>query len=133
MALSLNQLIQLNNTLITEHGRVFSDSYSFSNVDIELASGNVRRFTKPPRLTFSFSWNYCPDKQTMTVDGKVGRDFIYNTAFTNDQIFLSIQSDRNNEWKYYNCMLSDYSESLIRHEMATQTKYYNISMSLSEI
>lgn len=133
MALSLNQLIQLNSTLITEHGRTFSDSYSYGNTDIELASGNTRRFLKPPKLNFSFSWNYCPDKQSMTVDAKAGRDFLYTTAFTNDPILLSIQSDRNNEWKNYTCYLSDYSESLVRQELSTQTKYYNISMSLSEI
>jgi len=132
-SLSLNQLIKINGTLITEHNRSFSDGSSFQNIDIELANGNLKRYYKTPRLIFNLSWRFCPDKASMSVDGQASRDFIYNACIDNTNIILSIQRDRNSEWRDYTCMMNDYSESLVRIDMASQTKFYDISISLSEL
>lgn len=132
-SVSLNQLIKLNGTLITEHNRTFADAIQMQNVDLELANGTLKRYYKPSKLNFNFSWKFCPDKASMSVDGKAARDFIYNACMDNTNILLSIQKDRNSEWLDYVCMMNEYAESLVRIDIANQTKFYDISISLSEL
>ena len=54
--MAINALISFNGTEITEHGRTYNDSIVMNNNDIELANGNSRRFYKPSKKSFKFSW-----------------------------------------------------------------------------
>jgi len=129
----INALITINGTEVTEHGRVFSDSVILNNNIVELANGNSKIFYKPTKKTFKFAWTYVPDKAAVTVDSRVGRDFLNSLMYPNGLVTLGIQYNAVDNWLYYTCMVSDYSESLIRNSLNTQCRYYNISLSLESI
>lgn len=131
--MAINALISFNGTEITEHGRTYNDSIVMNNNDVELANGNSRRFYKPAKKSFKFSWVYVPDKNTFTLDSRVGRDFIYNTCSSTALVSLVIQDSHIGFFNTYSCFVSDYSETLIRNSLQTQCRYYNISLSLESV
>jgi len=131
--MTLNALIKINNTEITEHNRKFSDLPVYQNVDINIASGSMRRFYKPARNSFSFSWSYLPDKATKTVDSRAGRDFLYSLVTAGSTVTLSIQSNRKDEWKNYTCILSSYNETMLKNVIQSQCRYFDVDMVLEEI
>lgn len=131
--MAINALISFNGTEITEHGRTYNDSIVMNNNDIELANGNSRRFYKPSKKSFKFSWFYVPDKSAVTLDSRVGRDFIYSACSSLALISLGIQDSRTGYINTYTCFVSDYSETLIRNSLQSQCRYYNISLSLESV
>jgi len=131
--MALNALITFNGTEITEHGRTYNDSIVMNNNDIELANGISKRFYKPAKKSFKFSWFYLPDKSTVTLDSRVGRDFIYNVCSTRALISLGIQDSHIDDFNIYSCFVSDYSETLIKNSLQTQCRYYNVSLSLESV
>lgn len=131
--MTINNLIKINGTEITEHNRTFSDNAVLSNVDVELASGNTRRYYKPPRRSFSFAWTYLPDKSTKTADLRVGRDFLYTLVTSGSLVTLSIQQDRKDEWKNYTCYITSYNESMLKNVLQSQCRYFDVNLVLEEI
>ena len=131
--MAIDALITFNGTEITEHGRTYNDSIVMNNNDVELANGNARRFYKPAKRSFKFSWFYVPDKSAVTLDSRVGRDFIYNTMSASSLILLGIQDFHTGDINTYTCMASDYSETWVKNSLKTQCRYYNISLSLESV
>lgn len=131
--MTLNALIKINNTEITEHNRTFSDSPIYQNTDISIASGSMKRFYKPAKNSFSFSWKYLPDKAAKTVDTRVGRDFLYSLVTAGSLVTLSIQNDRKDEWNNYTCLLSSYNETMLKNVIQSQCRYFDVDMVLEEI
>ena len=129
----LNSLIKINGTEITEHGRNFSSSIIFNNSDIELASGNTKRFYRSNKNTFNFNWLYLPNKASATVDELAGRDFLYPLVNAGAIVVLSIQDNRKDEWSNYNCLITTYNENLIKNVLQSQCVYYDVSMNLEEL
>lgn len=129
----LNSLIKINGTEITEHNRTFSGSLIFNNNDIELASGNMRRFYKPKKNSFNFSWSYLPNKAAQTVDELSGRDFLWNLVDAGAVVVLSIQGDEKDIFNNYNCLITSYSENMLKNVLQSQCQYYDVSMDLEEM
>lgn len=133
MTLSLNSLIKINGTEITEHNRRYASVLEPVNEDKILLAGQKRRFIKPVKKSFDFQWSFLPDKAAKSVDGKAARDFIYNLVFTNSNITLSIQEERKDSWVDYVCNVASYDETLIKTDIPNQTRYYDISLRLIEL
>lgn len=128
--MTINALIKINNTEITEHNRKISLSKQLMNSDIELASGSIKRFYKNPKNSYTINWTYLPDKSTQTIDSRAGRNFLHDLVTTGSTVSLSIQDENKDDWKYYTCFISAYSETLLRNVFQTQCKYYDVSMTL---
>lgn len=131
--MSLNSLIRLNGTDITEHGRTFASNNAFENMDVELASGNKRRYYKDTDRTFQFSWNYLPDKASMSADGKAARDYIKSVVESGANATLEIKRNKDSEWEQYTCLITEYSENLLKHVLQSQCKYFNVSLSMESL
>ena len=129
----LNSLIKINGTEITEHNRTFSGSLVFNNNDIELASGNIRRFYKPKKNSFNFSWSYLPNKASQTVDELSGRDFLRNLVDAGTVVVLSIQGDEKDIFNNYNCLITGYSENMLKNILQSQCRYYDVNLSMEEL
>lgn len=131
--MSLNSLIRLNGTDITEHGRKYSATNSFENYDFELASGNKKRFYKGVDRQFQFSWTYVPDKASMSVDGKAARDYIKSIVESGANVILEIKESEDSEWKQYSCLITEYTENLLKHVLQSQCKYFDITLSMESL
>ena len=133
MVLSLNSLIKINSNLITEHNRKYSSGLTFTNEDKTLLAGAKKRFIRPSKKSFDFSWSYLPDKAASSIDGLSSRDFLYNIASTNSLVSLGIQDDHQDLWHYYSCIITGYSENIIKIDIPNQCRYYDVSLKLGEI
>lgn len=131
--MTLNPLIKINGTEITEHGRTFSSSPLFVNYDSELASGNTRRYYGPVKTSFNFSWMYLPNASSKTVDGRAARDFLYSLMTAGSLVSLSIQNNEKDEWNVYNCLVSSYNESMLKNVIQSQCRYFDVSMVLEDL
>jgi hypothetical protein len=131
--MTLNALIKINGTEITEHNRRITTTPTYLNVDLNLASGSFRRFYKPKRASFSLSWTYLPDKAAKTVDSRVGRDFLYSLVTGGSLVTLSIQDNKKDEWNNYTCIVSSYSENMLKNVIQSQCRYFDVDMTLEEV
>jgi hypothetical protein len=129
----LNSLIKINGTEITEHNRTFSGSLVFNNNDVELASGDMRRFYKPKKNSFNFSWLYLPNKASQTVDELSGRDFLRGLVDAGAVVVLSIQGDEKDIYKNYNCLITSYSENMLKNVLQSQCRYYDVDLTMEEL
>ena len=129
----LNSLIKINGTEITEHNRTFSGSMIFNNNDVELASGNMRRFYKLKKNSFNFSWLYLPNKASQTVDELSGRDFLRGLVDAGAVVVLSIQGDEKNIYNNYNCLITSYSENMLKNVLQSQCRYYDVDLTMEEL
>lgn len=131
--MSINAIISCNGTELTEHNRRISIVPVMQFTDFELASGAFRRYRKPSFPKFSLSWSYLPDKSERTADLRVGRDFIYQMARANALVTVSVQENIQDEWQNYSCMVTSYSENVLRNDMISQCKYFDVSLELTAV
>jgi hypothetical protein len=131
--MTINGLIKINGTEITEHNRKISINFDYLNNDLELASGSIKRFYKMPSKTINLNWSYLPDKPTKTVDLRVGRDFLHSLVTAGSTVTLLIQEDEQDEWQSYTCLIATYSETLLKNVIDSQCKYYDVSMALEDL
>lgn len=131
--MSINALIKLNGVEITEHGRRYSRNNSFENYDIELASGDTRRFYKEVDGIFNFSWRYIPDKMSSTIDGRAGRDYIDSLVNSGANVLLEIKETHDGEFAVYECMITEYTEVLLRNHLQSQCRYYDVSLNMESL
>lgn len=131
--MSLNALIKINGVEITEHGRTFSSNNAFENFDLELASGLKRRYYKDPDYVFQFNWRYVPDKASMSADGRAAGDFLKSIVESKSNVSLEIKRNNDSEWEQYSCLVTEYTENLLRHSLQSQCKYYDITLSLESL
>lgn len=131
--MSINSLIKLNGLEITEHNRKFSKTNGFENYDLELAAGNTKRFYKEVDGLFLFSWTYLPNRSDMTVDGRPGRDYLMSIVESGANVLLDIKESNDDEFVSYQCMITEYIETMVRNSLQTQCRYYDVSMGMESL
>ena len=131
--MSLNALVKINGTEITEHNRRISAINSYDNTDMQLSSGSTRRFYKPSKRVFTLNWSYLPDKAEKTVDSRAGRDFIHSLITGGSLVTLLIQEDAKDNWEEYTCIVSSYNEDMLKNVLQSQCRYYDVSITLEDI
>lgn len=129
--MSIHKLLSINSTEITEHNRKISVAEQIAGNDIDLASGHRRRYYSRNKKQFSLNWSYLPSQQSKTVDGRVGRDFLYSLANGSAVATVLIELSPG-EYETFDCYIESYSESLLRREYETQCSYYDVSLNLVE-
>ena len=131
--MSINALVKINGTEVTEHNRKISMVNSYSNTDMQLSSGSTRRFYKPSKRVFTFNWSYLPNKSEKTVDLRDGRDFIHSLATSGSLVTLLIQEYAKDNWEEYTCIVSSYTEDMLKNVLQSQCRYYDINLIMEEL
>ena len=129
---ALAHLIVIDGEEITEHNRRFSSSIIQSGSDLELDRGIVKRYVKKNKRSFNISFSYLPNKVEKTVDGRKGRDYLFNLVNIKNSVNLKIKLDPLESFSEYECYVNSYSESLIRRDIPSQCSYYEVSIDLEE-
>lgn len=130
--ISLLYFISLNGTEITEGTRKASISQVMSVSDIETASGDVKRFFKKNKKNISINYSYVPSISDHTVDGRQGRDFIYNLALNSPSVVVAYKDKPDGALISFNAFISNYRETIERREINSQCDYYSIEFQLEE-
>jgi hypothetical protein len=130
--MTIIHLVKLNGEEITEHGRTFSGGSTIKASDVELNNGTRRRYIKNSKDTYSLSFRYLPSLQNKTIDGRKGRDYLYQIARTPSSISLSIKLDPEEGFYNTTAYVESYNETLIRRDIAGQCSYYDVQINLVE-
>jgi len=125
-------LLSINSAEITEGARTYSNS-SFQVVsDVETVSGRIKRFYKKSKNVMSISFSYIASNSDKTVDGKEGRDYIYNLAMNSPYVSVSYKDQPDQPIKSFYGYISSYTESIKRRDLQNQCIYYELSFSIEE-
>lgn len=125
-------LFSIDGTEITEHNRRYTGSKIINASDTELDSGINKRYIKKNKNSYTFSFTYLPNSNTKTADGRVGRDFLKTVADSGGKKLISIKLSPVDGIESKYCYLSNYSESLIKRDIANSCSYYDVNITFEE-
>jgi hypothetical protein len=128
----LLSFISINNIEITNHNRKHSLTEDLYVTDTESAGGRIRRFYKQNKKTLSVSLSYLPGNTDKTVDGRAGRDFLYNLALNAPHVFVVYRDKPGDSSISFNAFISNYREVIVRRDLPTQCIYYNVEFEIEE-
>lgn len=117
---------------ITEHGRTYSGDVLQIGSDVELARAIVKKYFKPSKRKFSFSFKNLPDDSDYTVDGRKGRNYLLQLSEHRGLVYLQVQLKPNDEYVEYECYINNYSEKIVRRDIKNQYTYYDVNIELEE-
>jgi hypothetical protein len=126
------RLCELDGRILTAHNRKLSISVNYVYDDVELLSGNKRRFLKGVKQSFNLDWQFLPSKSEKTVDGQYGRDYLKSLVGNRQMLSFFIQDKPNDAGTTYTVFIESYNEDLVRRELMTGTHFYNVSLVLKE-
>lgn len=131
MALSLIQLMQWNDTPITEHNRkALSIDFDPIQSDKRMANGRLRRYTVARKRKFSTSWDMIPKGITFSVDGQWSGDAMVAFYQSNPGSFELKITNIDETVETYQVMFTDFSYSV---EKRGAYDFWNISVSMDEV
>jgi hypothetical protein len=130
--MSIVKLLSLDGVEITEHSRKYSGSESIAASDVELDSGINKRYIKKNKKTLSLSFTYLPSLSIHTVDARVGRNYLQTIANKRGKVAVYIQLGPEEAPQQYDAYVTNYSETLIKRDVASQCAYYDVSIALEE-
>jgi len=126
------RLCKLNNKILTAHNRKFGIGVNYVYDDVQLLSGNTRRFLRGVKQTFNLDWQFLPSKTSKTVDGQYGRDYLKSLVGNRQMLEFFVQDKPNDAGSTYTVFIESYNEDLVRRELNTGTHFYNVSLVLRE-
>ena len=124
--------LSINSTEITEGGRTYGSSTFQSVSDVETISGRVKRFYKQNKKVMTISFPYLAANSDKTVDGREGRDFLYNLAMNSPVVSVSYKDQPDQPIKNFNGYISSYTESILRRDIQNQCIYYTVDITIEE-
>jgi len=131
--MTIISFLSLNGQELTEQGRTISDSISLNASDVELDEGMRKRYVKDSKRKFSFKWEWLPSLDAHTIDNRKARDYIKNLALTTRvKIPMLIKLDPLKPAESIYVFIEDYSEDLVRRDIASGCDYYSVSLSVEE-
>lgn len=136
-------LFVLDDKPLTNQGRTLTSDLSMDYIESKNWNNSKSRYykrqslTNPTRRTFSLSWTYLPSSRYDTVDKRYARDYIKSIASDPDIHTLKmLNNDSNGSNSYteteYNVFVKNYSENLIRRDLASEVYFWECSMTLEE-
>jgi len=128
----MDRLLVIDGDEITSHNRDFSISETQTSVDQVLLTGSKRRFVKDSKKTFSLNFKYLPDKDSITVDSRSGRNTLLALADKRSSSTLEVETEPGAGLVSYEVYLENYSEKAVRRDFNSQCIYYDIQMSFVE-
>lgn len=137
---SIKPFYWIDGVPLTEHNRKFSESISFSNINVNRWNSRQGVYfrTQNAKNSFTFSWSYLPGKRQNTVDLNEGRDFIRSIG--TDQLGHTLTVRNMNTsgltaytTTSYTVLVVDYSETLIRRDSVGDEYFWDCSLTLQEV
>jgi hypothetical protein len=124
--------IEINNQFLTDHNR---GPLSIGNNrlvnDIRTQFGELRRYYRADKKTFSFSWNMLPQDAESTVDRNLGAEDMIKLFDSLTGVFdLKIYYDFGEEQEY-KAVITDYSAQLLKRWLPY--RFYDISVEIEEV
>lgn len=129
---SLLSFISINGTEITNHNRTHALTEDLRTTDTESAGGKIRRFYKQNKKLLNISLSYLPNTTDKTVDGRAGRDFLYNLALNNPYVTVVYKDTPDRNPTSFNAFISNYRETIIRRDLKSQCIYYDVQFEIEE-
>jgi len=138
----IRTLLSIDNRVITGHNRQFQSSLEpvfIENKNVNnIRSRYYKSTTRASRRTFVLSWSFLPNSKEKTVDDRWARDYISSVANDPDYHVLKITNMDSSgltpaSETSYNVLVTDYSETLIRRDIADNSYYWDCSITLGEI
>lgn len=124
-------LFSLNGVEFTDQGRTVSENLEQRSVNVQLASGRIKKYVMGNKKRWSVSWEWLPQDQSLTADGKGARNELKSLAFTGNTYTL-LMRDSVGQTNVYVVFIEAYNESLIRRDMINNQFFYNVSLELME-
>lgn len=118
---------------LTDQGRTFDEPQDQRKVDVELASGNLKRYIKAKKHTWTFTWDWCPTDSSNTYDGFGGRDDIKNFAEEKQSLVMSLLNHPSNPAQSFTVFVENYDEKMLRRDYTMQEHFWNITLELKEV
>lgn len=129
---SLLSFFSLNYAEITEGNRSYNSSFVQNVSDVETIGGRIKRFYKNNKRSMSLSFRYIPSNSDKTIDGREGRDYIYNLAMNSPLVFVEYKDMPDLPKKNFYGYISSYQETIVRRDLNSQCTYYDIDFTIEE-
>lgn len=124
-------LLTLNGTALTDHGRTFNEHLDKREVAVELADGTVKKYIKGYKKIFSMEWDWVPSTAPKTFDAYAARDFIRHAA-SQGTTFPFVVVNTIGVQETYVVWVEDYSEDLLKRDFVGGEFFWNIKLELKE-
>jgi len=128
----LVKYLSLNGSELTVGSVAYSLTEQINTNDIETVSGRMKRYHRKNSRILSVSYSYIASSSSKTIDGRQGRDFIYNLAISSPRVLINYKDDPTGSVNEFYGFISNYRESIIRREIASQCIYYSLDFELEE-
>lgn len=128
----LLKYVSLNGTEITVGGVRYTTTEVLNVFDFETAAGRKKRYAKNNKKNISINYTYIASSSEKTVDGREGRDFIYNLAANAPYVLVSYKDTPFDDPVSFYGYIDNYSESIIRRDPSSQCIYYDINFEIVE-
>lgn len=127
--------IWIDNTPLTDQGRTpVSIVREERKIENELANGNLRKYIKAVKRTFSCEWSWLPDYDEQTLDGGAGRLTLKSLIVDdNGQSHILRIYDRSGGMDEYEVFVESYEESLTRRDPVSGLFLWNASVTFREV
>lgn len=105
--------ISVDGTNITDQGRApISAGRDERSSTVELANGTRKKYIKKVARTYSVSWENLPGSSTYTIDGNVGRDWLFDNLSQEGETHTVIFRHKDGSSETITAFVTDYSEEL---------------------
>lgn len=128
----LPSAIEINGTPLTDHNRsgISIDTNRLVN-DIRTQFGDLRRYYRADKKTFSVSWSMIPQDSEYTVDRNLGaEDMVALFESLTGVVDLTIYYDFGEEQKY-NVVINTYSSELLKRWLPY--RFYEVSLEMEQV
>jgi len=128
----LLKYVSLNGTEITVGGAQYDLTENLNVAEVETASGRMKRYARNNKRSMTIGYPYIASSSEKTVDGRKGRDFIYNLAANAPAVTINYRDNPFDDPVEYSGFIDNYSETILRRDPASQCIYYQISFEVVE-
>lgn len=129
---SLIKYISLNGTELTVGASTFSRNDVLNVSDLQTDSGRIKRYHRKNKRSISISYSYIASSEEKTIDGRKGRDFIFNLATSSPRVLVNYKDDPTGSENQFYGFISNYNESIIRRDVLNQCTYYSLTFQVEE-
>jgi hypothetical protein len=124
--------IRFDDVFLTDHNRSAIDiNYERIQDTVRTQFGQLRKYHRADKRTFSFSWSMLPETFRHTVDGNPGAKELENLFLNFTGSFLMTLSYDEGSEEEIEVIITDFSVSL--EKRWDPTNFYSVSISLEEV
>lgn len=140
----IRNLVLLDNKPLTNQSRQFSVTAAPVFIENINWQGDASRYyknssnNKGSKRTFNLDWSFIPNEQSFTIDLRASRNFLKQISEDSDVHTLTIiNQDVNGVTPYteegVDVFITNYSETLIKRDLASDSYYFSCNMVLEEV